>query len=176
MKAGSIFGLDGRVVMITGASSGLGERFAEVAAANGARVVLVGRRAERLAALEKKIERSGGSALAVPADVTDSKAMASAFDAAESAFGVVDVFVANAGTPSWGRPLEVTQESWRRVMETNLDAVFWWSQEAARRLVAAGKGGSIITISSIAGLVVPGALTAYGISKAAVISATKLLA
>lgn len=72
--------------------------------------------------------------------------------------------------------MEVTQESWRRVMETNLDAVFWWSQEAARRLVAAGKGGSIITISSIAGLVVPGALTAYGISKAAVISATKLLA
>lgn len=176
MKAGSIFGLDGRVVMITGASSGLGARFAEVAAANGAGVVLVGRRPERLKALRTKIQNAGGAALAVPADVTDAKGMVAAFDAAEAAYGVVDVLVANAGTSSWGKPSEVTPESWRKVMETNLDAVFWWSQEAARRLVAAGKGGSIITISSIAGLVVPGALAAYGISKAAVISATKLLA
>ena len=134
MKAGSIFGLDGRVVMITGASSGLGARFAEVAAANGAGVVLVGRRPERLKALKAKIQNAGGAALAVPTDVTDAKGMVAAFDAAEAAFGVVDVLVANAGTSSWGKPSEVTPESWRKVMETNLDAVFWWSQEAARRI------------------------------------------
>lgn len=176
MKAGAIFDLTGRVVLVTGASSGLGVRFAQVAAANGAKVVLVGRRADRLAEVRKLIEGGGGSALAVPADVTDPAAMGTAFDAAEAAYGTVDVLVANAGVPSSGGLSQVTAADWRRIMDTNLDAAVWWSVEAARRLEAAGKRGSIVTISSIAGLLVPGGMAAYGVSKAALIAATKLLA
>lgn len=176
MKAERIFDLTGRVVMVTGASSGLGSRFSEVAAANGASVVLVGRRGDRLGELRAKITEGGGRALSVAADVTDTRDMVSAFDAAEAAFGTVDVLVANAGIGSSGPPTQISPETWRSVMDTNLDAVLWWSQEAARRLVAVGKRGSIITISSIAGLLVPGGLSAYGVSKAAVISLTKLLA
>ena len=176
MRAGSIFDLAGKVVLVTGASSGLGARFAQVAAANGAKVVLVGRRAERLADLKATIEASGGAALAVTADVAEAAAIASSFDAAEAAFGTVDVLVANAGTSSWGRLSESSAKEWRRIMDINLDAAVWWSLEAARRLVEAKRRGSIITISSIAGLLVPGGLAAYGVSKAALISATKLMA
>jgi 3-oxoacyl-[acyl-carrier protein] reductase len=176
MRADSIFGLTGKVVLVTGASSGLGARFAKVAATNGAKVVLVGRRLKRLEDLKADIEASGGAALAVAADVTEAAAIASSFDAAEAAFGTVDVLVANAGTASWGRISEIKPQDWRRVMDTNLDAAVWWSLEAARRLVEAQRRGSIITISSIAGLLVPGGLAAYGVSKSALISATKLMA
>lgn len=160
MKAATIFSLEGRVVLVTGASSGLGARFAEVAAANGARVVLVGRRVERLLHLKERIESAGGTALVAPADVTDEAAIVHTFEAAEAAFGTVDVLVANAGRSSSGPPSQVTRETLRSTMETNLDAVFWWCQEAARRLTDANRPGSIITISSIAGLLVPGGLSA----------------
>ena len=176
MKAGSLFSLEGRVAMITGASSGLGARFAEVAAANGAKVVLVGRRTDRLNEVKTQIESAGGSAIVATADVTDAEAMKVSFDAAERAYGVVDVLVANAGIVIWEKPMEVTPATWREVMATNLGAVFWWSQEAARRMIGAGRGGSIVTISSIAGLKVSGAFAPYGLAKTALIAATKLLA
>jgi len=102
--------------------------------------------------------------------------MTSAFDAAERAFGTVDLFVANAGIAVWQKPMETTATTWRDIMSTNLDSVFFGSQEAARRMIAAGKPGAIVTISSVSGLVVPMVLAAYGIAKAAVIQATKLLA
>ena len=176
MDAGQLFRLDGRVAMITGASSGLGERFAEVAAANGAKVVLVARRIERLQSLRTRIELAGGAACVAVADVTDPSAMKSAFDAAEGAFGTVDLFVANAGIAKWERPLETSAKSWRDISRpTSMQ-----SSSARRKLpggmIAAGKPGAIVTISSIAGLVVPVVFAAYGISKAAVIQATKLLA
>jgi 3-oxoacyl-[acyl-carrier protein] reductase len=176
MDTAELFSLRGRVAMITGASSGLGERFAEVAAANGAKVVLVARRADRLDALKARIEQSGGSALVTPADVTNATAVAAAFDAAEQTFGTVDLFVANAGIRGRGKPLEVTPDGWREVMSTNLDAVFFSCQEAARRMIAARKPGAIIAISSIAGLLVPLQMASYAVAKAAVIQATKLLA
>ena len=97
MKASELFDLAGRVALVTGASSGLGVRFAEVLAANGAKVVLVARRADRLDALRKKIEAAGGQAIAAEADVLDRAAMVRAFDAAEKAFGTVTILVNNAG-------------------------------------------------------------------------------
>src|SRR5262249_42917148 len=123
MKAAELFDLTGQVALVTGASSGLGVRFAEVLAANGAKVVLVARRAERLEALKKKIEAAGGQALAVEADVLDHAAMVRAFDAAEKAFGTVTILVNNAGVGHADRVHEMPEETWRRVVGTNLDAV-----------------------------------------------------
>src|SRR5262249_50663753 len=142
----------------------------------GAKVVLVARRAERLEAVKTKIEKAGGAASVAVADVTNRSEMRSAFDAAERYFGTVDVFVANAGIAKSERPLEATPENWRDIMSTNLEAVFFGAQEAARRMIASGKPGAIVTISSIAGLLVPVNLSTYGVAKAAVIQATKLLA
>ncbi len=176
MDAGKLFRLDGRVALITGASSGLGERFAETAAANGAAVVLVARRKERLEALKAKIEKAGGRALVAPADVTDRKAMVAAFDAAEKAFGTVDLLVANAGIARVTKIVDMTESGWREVLDTNLDAVLFWSREAAKRMIAARKPGAIITISSIAGFTVAYGLSSYHVAKAAVVQVTKALA
>jgi len=171
-----IFDLHGKVALVTGASSGLGVRFAEVLAENGASVVLVARRADRLAALKAQIEASGGNAIAVEADVRDRAAMKAAFDAAENAFGRVTILVNNAGVAHAGRAVEMPEEEWRRILSTNLDAVFYWSQEAARRMLAAGKGGAIVNIASVLGLGVAKGVIAYATAKAGVIQLTKALA
>ncbi len=151
MVTGKMLRLVGRLALITGASSGLGARFAEVASANGAAVVLVARRRERLDALKTKIEQSGGRALAAPADVTDPAALAGAFDAAEKTFGTVDLMVANAGIARIARALDMTRETWREVLDADLDAVYFGCQQAAKRMVAAKKPGVIVTIAAIAG-------------------------
>jgi 3-oxoacyl-[acyl-carrier protein] reductase len=176
MEAGKLFSLDGRVALVTGASGGLGLRFAEVAAANGAAVVLVARRKDRLEAARIKIEKAGGRAAVAVADVTDPAAIARAFDLAEKTFGTVDLLVANAGMAPAARVLETTAEMWRAVMATNLDAVFFTAQEAAKRMVAAGKRGAIVTIASIAGFAAERGVAAYSVSKAGVVQATKVLA
>lgn len=176
MKASQIFDLTGKVALVTGASSGLGARFAQVLAANGASVALVARRKDRIAALQTKIETAGGKALAVEADVTDRAAIARAFDAAEKALGTVTILVNNAGVAHTTRAIDITQEEYRGVTGTNLEAVFFTAQEAARRMIAAGKLGSIINIASVLGLNVSKGTSAYAIAKAGVIQATKALA
>jgi len=176
MTATEIFDLGGKVALVTGASSGLGERFAEVLAANGAAVALVARRADRLDALRVRIEKSGGRALAAEADVRDRAAMQRAFDAAEKAFGTVTILVNNAGVVHSGRAVELAEEDWRRVLSTNLDAVFYWAQEAARRMLAAGKGGAIVNIASVLGFSPDKGVAAYAVAKAGVVQLTKALA
>ncbi len=176
MKAETIFRLDGQVALVTGASSGLGSRFAQVAAANGASVVLVARRAERLAAVKDKIEQAGGRAAIAEADVTDRASIARAFDAAEQAFGTVTLLVNNAGVAHANRAVDMPEEEWRRVLSTNLDAVFFTAQEAAKRMLAASKKGSIVNVASILGLGVSKGTVAYAAAKAAVIQLTKTLA
>ncbi len=176
MTATQIFDLTGKVALVTGASSGLGVRFAEVLAANGAVVVLVARRADRLEAVKARIEQSGGRAIAVEADVRDRTAMQAAFDAAEKAFGTVTILVNNAGVVHSGRAVELAEEDWRRVLATNLDAVFYWAQEAARRMLAVGKGGAILNIASVLGFSPDKGVAAYATAKAGVIQLTKALA
>lgn len=176
MAAAAIFDLHGRVALVTGASSGLGARFAEVLAENGAAVVLVARRADRLDALKVRIEKSGGNAIAAEADVRDRTAMRAAFDAAEKAFGTVTILVNNAGVVSSGRAVELAEEEWRRILSTNLDAVFFCAQEAARRMLAAGTGGAIVNIASVLGFGVDKGVIAYATAKAGVIQLTKALA
>lgn len=171
-----IFDLHGKVALVTGASSGLGVRFAEVLAENGAAVVLVARRADRLAAVKGRIEASGGRALAVAADVCDRAAMRAAFAAAEKAFGTVTILVNNAGVAHSGRAVELGEDEWRRVLSTDLDAVFYCAQEAARRMLAAATGGAIVNIASVLGFGVGKGVAAYATAKAGVIQLTRALA
>jgi len=176
MKAAELFDLTGQVALVTGASSGLGVRFAQVLAANGAALVLVARRADRLAAVKTMIEQTGGRAIAVAADVLDRAAMTRAFAAAEQAFGTVTILVNNAGVAQADRAIEISEDAWRHVLATDLDAVFAWAQEAARRMLTAGKRGAIVNIASILGLGVSKGTVAYATAKAGVVQLTKALA
>src|SRR5688500_12551383 len=130
MNAMHLFDLAGRVALVTGASSGLGVRFAEVLAGAGAAVGLVARRTERLDLVKSRLEMSGGRAIAIGADVLDRQAMVRAFDAAEQAFGTVTILVNNAGVAHADRAIDLPEEEWRRVIGTNLEAVMFWAQEA----------------------------------------------
>jgi NAD(P)-dependent dehydrogenase (short-subunit alcohol dehydrogenase family) len=176
MAAADIFSLHGKVAMVTGSSSGLGVRFAEVLAENGASVVLVARRPDRLTALKSRIEKAGGKAIAAEADVRDRAAMAAAFDMAEKSFGTVTILVNNAGVAHAGRAVDLPEEEWRRVLSTNLDAVFYCAQEAARRMLAAKAGGAIVNIASVLGFGVDKGVVAYATAKAGVVQLTKALA
>ena len=175
MSVAELFDLTGRVALVTGASSGLGVRFAEVLAGQGAAVALVARRKDRLAAVQQRIEKSGGRAVAIGADVLDRKSMTRAFDQVEKAFGTVTILVNNAGVAHANRAVDLPEEEWRRVLGTNLDAVFFSAQEAARRMLAAGKGGAIVNIASVLGFGVSKGTAAYAVAKAGVIQLTKAL-
>ncbi|MGA9455700.1 MAG: glucose 1-dehydrogenase [Pseudolabrys sp.] len=176
MKAADMFSLKGRVALVTGASSGLGVQFAKALTDNGAAVALVARRADRLKSLKDEIEVKGGRAVVIEADVTDHAAVARAFDTVEKAFGTVTILVNNAGIAHGGRAVEMPPEEWRKVLSTNLDAVFFWAQEAARRLLVAKKQGAIVNIASVLGLAVSKGAVAYAAAKAGVVQVTKALA
>lgn len=175
-KVADMFNLTGRVALVTGASSGLGKQFARALADNGAAVALVARRTDRLLDLQQEIEAKGGKALAIEADVTDRAAMVAAFDAAEKAFGTVTILVNNAGVAQQSvRATDVTPEEWRRVLGVDLDAVFYWAQEGARRMIAAKKPGAIVNIASVLGFGVSKGTASYAVAKAAVVQTTKAL-
>jgi len=177
MKAAEMFDLTGRVALVTGASSGLGRQFARALADNGAAVALVARRIDRLETLKRDIESRGGRAVAIAADVTDRAAMVRAFDAAEAALGTVTILVNNAGVAQApARAVEVSPEEWRRVLAVDLDAVFHWAQEAARRMLAVQARGAIVNVASVLGLAVAKGTAAYAVSKAGVVQMTRALA
>ena len=176
IKAGELFDLSGEVALVTGASSGLGWRFAQVLAAHGAKVVLAARRTERLEELKSEIEAGGGEAAVVELDVAKPGQVAKAFDAAEQAFGTVTILFNNAGMAIQKPVLDMDHEDWRKVLDVNLDGVWATAHECARRMAEAGSGGSIINTASILGLRTAKTLSAYAVSKAAVIQLTKALA
>ena len=173
--ANEIFDLSGQVALVTGASSGLGRRFAQVLASHGAKVVLAARSTDKLEALKTDIEAAGGDAFAVGLDVSDPAQIAGAFDAAERAFGTVTVLINNAGIASQTPVLDITQEEWRKVRDVNYEGVWEMAQEGARRMAKAGKGGSIVNVASILGLRVAKTLSSYSVTKAAVIQLTKAM-
>jgi NAD(P)-dependent dehydrogenase (short-subunit alcohol dehydrogenase family) len=176
MQAADLFSLKGKVALVTGASSGLGQQFARALAENGAAVALVARRADRLEAFKAELETSGAKAIAIEADVNARDDMVRAFDRTEKAFGTVTVLVNNAGIAHGGRATDMTPEEWRKVLGTNLDAVFFWAQEAARRMLAANKQGAIVNIASVLGLAVARGAVAYATAKAGVVQVTRALA
>ncbi len=174
--ASQLFDLTGEVAMVTGASSGLGWRFARVLAGQGAKVVLAARRTSRLNELKEQIEKDGGSAVCVSLDVADKAQIVEAFNVAEAAFGTVSIQVNNAGMAVQKSALEMEETDWRKLMDVNLDAVWWCSMEAAKRMVSAEKPGCIINTSSILSFRAMPTLAAYSVAKAAVSQITKSLA
>lgn len=167
-------------VLITGASSGIGAHFAEVAAAAGAKVVLGARRTDRLDTVVAAIKAKGGQAIAVSMDVADKASTIAAFDAAEAAFGPVDSVIANAGMGIETSFLQHSVDEFDQLMSVNLRGVFLTVQEAAKRMMAAGsrerQHGRIVIISSITAETVEPGLAIYSASKAAVLQLGKVLA
>jgi NAD(P)-dependent dehydrogenase (short-subunit alcohol dehydrogenase family) len=167
------FRLDGRVALVTGASSGLGARFARVLDAAGARVVVVARRADRLEALASELR----DAVAVPTDLADPNAIERAAALALEATGRIDVLVNNAGMSEPAPAEEEPLELWHRILDINLTATFHLTQLVGRSMLAAGSG-SVVNVASILGLVASGQIpqASYAASKGAVVNLTRELA
>lgn len=167
--------LEGRVAVVTGASSGIGEACALVFVQKGAKVVLAARRAERLEKLVAKIEAMGGEALAVATDVTDEAAVQNLFDQAVARFGTVDVLINNAGIADSTPVDEMPLELWQQVITTNLTSAFLCSRAAFRVMKGQGRG-RIINIGSISARVPRLNSPAYAASKWGLDGLTRSLA
>ncbi len=170
------FDLEGRVAIVTGASSGLGRHLALVLARAGAKVALAARRLERLDDLRQEIEAFDGRAIPIQLDVTDAASVAACVAAAETELGPISVLVNNAGIGVGADSLEHGKADWDRVLETNLTGVWLMAQETARHMVRLGRGGSIVNIASILGLTGKASLPAYCASKGGVVNLTRAMA
>jgi NAD(P)-dependent dehydrogenase (short-subunit alcohol dehydrogenase family) len=176
--------LSGRVALVTGASSGLGQQFAKTLARAGAGVVLAGRRVERLKALRAEIEADGGDAHVVTLDVTDHDSIKAAVAHAETEMGTIDILVNNSGVGTTQPLTEVTEEDFDYVFGTNTRGAFFVAQEVGKRMIARSKGaapgtfigGRIVNIASMAGLKALSRIGVYAMSKAAVIHMTRAMA
>lgn len=172
----SLFDVSGRVALVTGASSGLGDNFARLLAGRGCTVAVAARRTDRLAKLVADIAAAGGKAHAFAMDVSDPASVEAGLAAIVKAVGAPDIVVNNAGIGESKPSIELTEEDWRRTMGTNLDGAWRVAQGSAKAMVAAGKGGSIVNIASVLGLRVAPQLLAYAAAKAALIQVTEALA
>lgn len=169
--------LSGQVALVTGASSGLGRRFAQTLAACGARVAVTGRRIDRLDALVSEMQAAGGEASAFPLDVTDPAQLVSVVDAIENALGQVTILINNAGVPDAQRAHKMPLELIDRVFDTNLRSPYILSCEIARRLIATKMPGRMVNIASMAAYQYHGEGAAlYCITKAGIVRMTEVLA
>jgi NAD(P)-dependent dehydrogenase (short-subunit alcohol dehydrogenase family) len=141
--------LKDRVVVVTGSSSGMGAAIARAFGAEGAKVVLAARRADRLQAVADGIEAAGGAALAAPTDVTDEAQVEALFARAAESCGKVDVLVHSAGVPQATKIEEMSLAEWNQVLGANLSSAFLCGREAYKRMKAQGRG-RIIFIGSVA--------------------------
>ena len=172
----NVFGLTGKIALVTGASSGLGRHFALTLARAGASVAVAARREDKVAAVVSEIVEQGGEALAVSMDVSNRESVADAFETMQKNSGLVSILVNNAGIAGQEMAIELSEEVFDDVINTNLKGVWNVAQEGANRMVAAGQPGSIINIASILGIRVAKGVLPYAISKAGVIQMTKALA
>jgi NAD(P)-dependent dehydrogenase (short-subunit alcohol dehydrogenase family) len=170
------FDLSGKVALVTGASSGLGVHFARTLASAGASVAIAARRADRLASLQAELRRAGSKAAAVDLDVQSAKSVSAAFDAIEQALGAIDIVVNNAGISVVKPALDMPEEDWDAVVDTNLRGAWLVTQTAAKRWVAAKRPGVVVNIASILGLRTIGQVAPYNASKAGLIHLTRVLA
>lgn len=168
--------LSGQVALVTGASSGLGYRFAKVLAAQGAKVAIAARRVDKLEALAEEIRAAGGVALPIAMDATDADQLIAAVAKAEAELGTVTILINNAGIPDAQRAHKMSIELIDQVLDINVRAPFILACEVARRLIAAGKPGRIVNIASVAAFSYTGGGAAlYSVSKAAVARSAEVL-
>ena len=168
--------LDGQVALVTGASSGFGAHFSRVLAEAGATVAVAARRVDRLDAVAQVISSAGGKAMPFELDVTDPESVDAALTAIERDLGPVRVLINNAGIAETGPLLDLTEAQWRHQMDVNVDGVLRVGRATAKRMAARGAGGSIVNTASVAGFLVAKGLSAYTVSKAAVVHLTKAMA
>lgn len=171
-----LFDLAGRKALVTGASSGLGRHFALSLGRAGAEVIVAARRAEKLTELLEELHAEGIKARALNLDVTRAASVHQAFNAIEHDAGPARIIVNCAGVTVTKALLEQSEDDWDSVLDTNLKGSWLVAQEAARRLVASQRTGTIVNIASILGERVAGGVAPYSISKAALIQATKAMA
>jgi NAD(P)-dependent dehydrogenase (short-subunit alcohol dehydrogenase family) len=171
-----LFDVSKEIILITGASQGLGRQFARVLSAHGAAVVLAARQTAKLKSLEEEIKGKGGRAAAVKMDVTDTASIGKAVDAAEAALGPVTVLINNAGIAIEKLAIEQTGADWDAVINANLKGAYFLATEMARRMIARRQQGNIVNIASVLGQSVMKFLSPYTISKAGIIQATKAMA
>ena len=171
------FRLDGRVAVVTGASSGMGVTFAEALAAAGAQVVVAARRIERLGEVVAEIERQGGKAHAVACDVSREDEVDGLVAETQRVFGAADLLVNNAGFTTVVPAEEQSVEDWRAHLDVNLTGVFLCAQRFGRRMLEAGRG-NIVNVASVLGFVASGQIrqAAYAASKGGVVNLTRELA
>lgn len=167
-----MFDLTGKVAVVTGSSRGIGFAIAEALADAGARVVINSRKAESLDVAKAALAEKGFTVHAAPFDVTDSKAVAEGIDWIEREVGPIDIAVNNAGIQRRAPFTEITDDLWRDVLETNLNAVFFVGREISRRMVPR-KSGKIINICSLASEVGRPSIVPYTTAKGAVRMLTK---
>ena len=180
---GRSINLEGKVALVTGASSGLGQRFAQVLSQAGAKVVLASRRVERLKELRAEIEAAGGAAHVVSLDVTDVQSIKAAVAHAETEAGTIDILVNNSGVSTMQKLVDVTPADFEFVFDTNTRGAFFVAQEVAKRMIMRANGNGngkppcrIINIASVAGLRVFPQIGLYVMSKAAVVQMTRAMA
>ncbi|MGM4895529.1 SDR family oxidoreductase [Tardiphaga sp. 709] len=171
-----IFDVSKEIILITGASQGLGRQFARVLAAHGAAVALAARQTDKLKSLQDEITGKGGRAVAVQMDVTDMASISGAFDAAEEALGPISVLINNAGIAVEKLAVDQTEADWDSVIGANLKGAYFAATEIARRMIARKEEGNIVNIASVLGFGLTKAVSPYAISKAGIVQATKALA
>jgi|SRR5579862_1022491 len=172
MSVLSLFSLDGRVALVTGASSGIGRAIAMTLAEAGARVVLVARREEDLAATRAEIVAAGGDAAAIACDLARRDGIECCADAAPQAFGAPDILVNSAGINIRKPMLDLSADDWDRTMRINLEAPFFLSQRLAPAMIACG-WGRIINIASLQSVSAFANSGAYGASKGGIVQLTR---
>jgi 3-oxoacyl-[acyl-carrier protein] reductase len=171
-----LFDVSKEIILITGASQGLGRQFARVLSAHGAAVALAARQIAKLKSLEDEIRGKGGRAVAVKMDVTDIASIGKAIDTAEAALGAVSVLINNAGIAVEKLAVEQTEEDWDSVIDANLKGAYFLATEMARRMIARKQQGNIVNIASVLGFGVMKFLSPYTVSKAGIVQVTRAMA
>ncbi|MBY6037844.1 glucose 1-dehydrogenase [Fictibacillus nanhaiensis] len=169
------FSLKGKTALVTGAGRGIGRAIAIGFAEAGADVVVVSRTQADLVEVAEQIQNAGRKAFIFEADVTNKHHIETVFEKLDSEHIRLDILVNNAGMNIRSKALDVTDDEWDTIMNTNLRSAFWFSQKAGERMKEYG-GGKILTISSVAGTVALRTGVVYASTKAAIIQMTKNLA
>lgn len=170
------FDLTGKVAIVTGATKGLGYAMAVALAAYGASVVVSSRNQEECDKTAREIADMGGEAIGIRADVRSKEDIDALIEKTVVSFGKLDIMVSNAGMGITKRVIEMSEEEWDEVLDTNLKGVFFCGAAAAKQMIDQGNGGRIINISSAGGLVGTKNIAAYCASKAGVVSLSKTMA